>query len=321
MSGPAGRAPRRLYLADATERPKGTFRVFGWALGAMALAMVYRGAAILVLVLMPPVLCGGWDLGWRVTEAGLQQVWWLRRARTVPWRRIQAVRWAGDHADLILDDGTITLDRRWQGWAELAATVEQRLAHLPEASAPDIDLPPEQVAEWLGLAPGEVLVCRRKLPIGVMAFVTLLTLAAMAAAATMRPPERLVFLAISSLMLLIVPAIAQETRRLELRAGPWGLDVRRDKCWRRVAWGSLWSLESRGARCWVETRDGPVSLPVDLTNRDRLVVAIRKAIAAREAGQRLPRSTIDVPDAALSRAEAQVDAGRGLSLGDSRPGV
>jgi hypothetical protein len=279
----------------------------------------------------------GWSrFGWLLTRRGLAELrfgWW----RVIPWERMQSINLTEDHARLTLTDGDLILDRRVAGWVALALAIERRLAGAPEPQPPpEIELSPEQVAAWLGLPEGQALHCPSRLGrsllvvgAGLLGFIALLN---WRAGLPWLPWFVLGFYGVEALVIWF-------SVNREVRATPEALEVKQRGRVRRYAWGGLWRLQQysptfkgldepaearapgrlrrwfdRHLRHWLlETRDGQVLLPFWLGHREPLLAVIRQALAAREAGQALPRMAGDVPDSALSRAAAGVDAGRGLS--------
>jgi hypothetical protein len=314
---------RRFFLHDNFERPPRLLGIaavaaFGAIVAGLIVGQPYLavGAAAVLALVIASLFAGWYRFGWLLAERGLLELrcGWFR---LVPWSRVRGVRWADDQAELETDRGTLAFGRRMVGWAELAAAIEARLAG-PEPVPQEVVLPPELVAAWLGLPAGEPLGCPSRLhrwawPCFLASAIMLLGAALCSSAAWVGPLVELALLA--PVLLGMLSLVVSEVRAL-----PEGLDVRRGRRWQRYAWGSLWSLQRRGGDWRLETRDGPVPLPSWLAGRDRLLEVIRKAIAAREAGQALPRMAADVPESALSRAEAQVDAGRGLSRGREESG-
>jgi hypothetical protein len=289
----------------------------GW-LAIVALAAASNSVVLGALsVLLPVALVGGSSLitsnSWRLTDDGLERRR-PRRRHTIPWSAVRGVTISAEAAVVATDEGPLRLGPEISGWVALATAIEQRLD--PSASteaAPAELVPPEQVAAWLGLGDEPALVCRlaiRPRGLAPLLAVVLLNLGLLAFKHWQEP---ILWFGVAFALAGIVCCFRLTW---EVRATPEGIEWRHPLLGRRFAWAGLWRLEQRQDTWVVQTRDGELYLPPDLTNLDRLLSAIRSAIAAREAGLALPRLGGEVPDTALSRAKATVDAERGLSRGD-----
>jgi hypothetical protein len=272
-----------------------------------------------VLLGARPLLAGGLTLAWRLTDEGLEQVRYLRPPRRIAWDEIRAVRLRPDYLELTTDQGVVVIGEETPRWVELADGIEQRLGHLAPPPAAD-QVSPAEVAEWLGLAEGETLICNT--PRFVAGW---LVGAAFYAAlgcwlcfqtwwrGRLHWHDPLIWAWMVTLCFMKACIARQEVcakpECLEVRTGNHRLLL-------RLAWGSLWSLSNETHGWLLRTRDGDLMLSTRLSNFERLRSAIYRAIEANQSGQALPRMTDEVPDAALSRAEATVEVDRGLSAAE-----
>jgi hypothetical protein len=241
--------------------------------------------------------------------------------RLARWEEIEGVDWRDDGAIVRTGRGSFEIDGDLDEWRALAARCQAACQNEPTTTTAT-DLPAEQVAAWLGLAPGEELTDasrdRRDETLGCGVCVALVALDLLNDVLLNPPWHILLNLGLVLPALFAWQAFQWSTlsapRVAELRARGDGLELRARGRWRRLAWGALLGLERRRWHWLLRTDAGRFRLPAGLTQLDRLLPAIRQAIAAREQGLALPRMTADVPDAAISLSAAQSPGEeRGLS--------
>jgi hypothetical protein len=292
------------------------------------LLLTVAGSVMLgTLLFTPSLIRGSTRAGVWVDRYGLRECYPFGWRRCVRWDQILGVDLRQDGATVQTARGPIELDSKLGDWMVIAAqcleAVGSRLPRSLDAEAV-VQLPAREVEAWLGVEPGQTLtgVSRfRNLPMAaVVAFYSFCMVAEGSSSHWFS-----IALMLASLLILwslgFVPTGPQRARQLrEIRATGTDLDVRTGAGWHRYAWGGLQNLIQRGAFWVVSTVDGDLWLPPGLTNLDRLLPAIRKAIAAREQGLALPRMTADVPDAAISlSAAAPPSEERGLSRAEDEP--
>ncbi|MBI5831656.1 MAG: hypothetical protein HZB16_05000 [Armatimonadetes bacterium] len=298
----------------------------------MGLIWLTRGASLLLWLvgwLTFVRLCrGNWRRGINTDEDGLIERFAFRRRHELRWDEITAVDMTDDEALLHYAGGTVRLAPPLGNWALIATLARRHLGlETDETAEAVIHLPSEQVAEWLGLAPGAVLPCRSRLAWFTGGLAAVFGLVAAAGLLSGQFALRAMALGLLGgmatwpLTLWIVKrygaARPEYARVMEARAGGQALEVRTDSGWRTVPWGSiLRTNRSIAGWTYVSTTGGDLMVPFWLTGRRRLLNAVREAIAARQAGYTLPRLTGEVPESALSPAELEVEAERGLSAAE-----
>jgi hypothetical protein len=267
-------------------------------------------------------------LGVHVNAHGLLVLHTFRLGRRMAWDEFREVVVDEHGLTLLTRRGELKLGYKLTDWAHLAARCRREMGKSEDHDSDRdavVDVSPEEVARWLGVAADGALVCRspyfRRMKIGYILFCSALWCLTIAAA-----------LALVTLgdwgvaaVLQVVPALftlehyaiwtAGRSRRIrEVRATPTELDVRFDTGWRRYAWGGIYSFVPRGLYWMVSTVEGDLLLPPFVNRGRTLLEAMREAIDARQRGFALPRMSADIPDAALSRAaSAEVTIERGLS--------
>ena len=299
------------------------------------LAFFTHGWSVLLLlvgwVAFVRICRGCWRRGINTDDEGLIERFPFWRRRELRWDEITAVDLTDDEATLHHAGGSVHLAPPLGNWA-LIATMARR--HLGVEADHDVelvvDLPPAQVASWLGIEPGETLTCHSRLAWYTAAVASgggLLALAGLLSGVFMLRALGIGLLAGMSTWPITFWAIRrygakrpEYARVLEARASSEALSVRTDSGWRNVPWGALLRT-NRSVAGWtfVSTTQGDLMVPRWLSGHRQLMRAIDEAIAARRAGLRLPRMTSDVPAAALSPAELSVDAERGLSTPGGEP--
>lgn len=272
--------------------------------------------AVLMVLTMAALLRGTPRTGVSVDDEGLTEWFALGLRRRWPWREVERIEEDEDGATLHTARRCLRLDKRLCDWRALLSACRRACARdaLPESEAGQVTTA-EEVAGWLGIAPGETLVLRTGrystedlLGCG---FLLLLTVGA--------------GLATSWGQVWIVPAIYFGARAVDRRprritqveAGADGLCLYTRAGAQQVAWAALLGIRSEGAEVCIETDAGDFWVPANLAERGRLLDAVKQAIAARERGQMLPRMAEAVPDTALSlTAAGEAEAERGLSRTD-----
>jgi hypothetical protein len=279
-------------------------------------------------VMAPALHRGPQRTGIAVDQHGLRECYRWRWGRRVRWDQIRSVALRPDGATVQTARGPIELDDRLDDWQAIAGRCFQALGSEmpPSLDREDtVEVPAGEVVQWLGVADDEILSCVSNYHQRFHGYVRLafigLFLLVLAMAPVLSRPLLLTMLVLTMLllpsMLLLTSAGPGRAQRLhEVRAGGAELDVRTAAGWRRQAWSGLRSLARRGQFWVVETADGELWLPPELTNLELLLHAIRQAIDARSQGLVLPRMTADVPAAALSLSAAAAADGRGLSRAD-----
>jgi hypothetical protein len=256
-----------------------------------------------------------WHVGQRHLTA-----FWMYRWQRLRYDEIVSVEEAEDECTLLTAQRRVTLGRNTLNWHSLARQIRERLGLPVEPEVDDdleVTIPPETVAGWLQLEPGEVLHLQAR-PWRVIAG----ALGAIGIVALILPQWRFGSALLTGGVVggVIGGAIgllsmrSQNSRAGEVRASGESLQVRCEQGWRTVAWGTIRSLERRQAG-WMQvcTTTGDVLLPPWM-NKRRLLPAIEQAVEARRAGEVLPRLVGgDVSDAALSRAAGEEASERAVS--------
>ncbi len=268
---------------------------------------------IVTLVGLPPVFRGTLRSGVAVDDDGLTEHYPLGWRRRLPWSQVTELGQSPDSATLLAGTRRLTLDAGLCDWRALAERCREQLepgaGPAPEAAS----VAPDEVAEWLGLSPGEEFVSRvpaRAAVVGSLWLVALVVGLAWPAVHGGHPYwGPLLTIAILSWR----PGRWRRSVR-EARADAQGLRFRVPSGWRDVGWDDLLEVRDNSEPRVVQTRRGEFWLTSDLPGRDRLLAAMRRAIEAREHGAALPRLAASAPDAALSRVtDTPPDAERGLS--------
>jgi hypothetical protein len=191
-----------------------------------------------------------------------------------------------------------------------------------------VDVPAEEVAQWLGVGVDGALVCdstqfrdiatlRRAALTGAVLLSLLNAVRIVTGHADWMAAIGFPGWLLLAALQLAELAVIRGHHIQDLRATPTELDVRTEAGWRKYAWSSFQSVQ-RSGNVWVaSTADGDLWLPTDLPHLPTLLSAIRHAIDARQRGLALPRMSADIPDSALSRAGSDdVSIERGLSRAD-----
>jgi hypothetical protein len=268
--------------------------------------------SVLPWVLGRSFLRGSLCAGVRIDSRGLRVCYPLGFGRRYGWDEIEDVLVDDNGASVLTSGGQVPLSGELSDWMHLVGQCQRALGRTVTRELDRdavVDLPPEEVARWLGVADDGALTCasphHRHMPLYVALVVVL----------------GVVHPALGALSLIglgcagYFGAARRRGRRIsEVRATPTDLDVHTDTGWRKYPWGGLQRLARRGVFWVVSTVDGDLWLPPRLRNERTLLEAIRYAIEARRRGFALPRMSADVSEAALSRADAGVvDVERGLS--------
>lgn len=230
--------------------------------------------AVLVLAAVGPWLALPWVWGsrrlalWSDRDGWVELRWpgvWRRRA----WAEVTAVETDAGGCRLVGAFGELRLDHRVHDHLLLVGRARAALG-LTEPEPAGGAVPPSQVAQWLGLAPGGELLCETRAALGAV--------------------DR-------------------------VRATGDGLEVHRagEPGWQRYAWRELRQLHRQAGGYQLVTTRGDLRLTWELSHFEPLTRALEAALAYQRQHYALPRLGEYVPEAALSRAGATVDAERGLS--------
>ncbi len=341
------RKTRRCYL---TKPPS-----MRWLVGVMAVVMVLLQVPAFmrwgrpglghlawflgVLYCYLPALVRSRRVAITADAKGCTEWLWPWRRRRIRWDEVTGVEVSEDSARIVTARGTIEFGPRVNNWLELAERARAATGQPLPSDVPDdtMCIPPEEVADWLGITPDDVLECRSdhfRRQMGLLRAVFLVEAGAMAALglyAWAKHPAIAFAVLLPALLMAgmgwFMPRLvrrSQAEQQIEaVRATADALEVQDARGrWRRFAWGSLRYLIPFGRFQVLSTPEGDVALPPRLTNADRLLGAIEQAIAARRRGLALPRMTGEgVPEGAISRAgavEAAVE--RGLSRSEGGEG-
>ena len=307
---------------------KGVAAIFG-VIGLFSLICIGAGAAhlpgLIPLAFIPYLLGICW-VSDRYIYGGEPTYWVLGRRRAVAWhlcywrsvryRDLVVVEETDDEAVAMTANRRVPLGRHTMNWRELAQQLRARagleLASEPEDNSVDVTIPPETVAAWLGLAPGETLrvIGHPELFMGL--FVGAIALMLVGQSIVHRDPGPLVGGAIAVLFggwFASHIIRAQNSRAKEIRASGESLEIKTENGWRTIAWGAIRSVTRLSWRTYqVETTAGDIMLGPWIDKR-RLLPALERAVAARAAGEVLPHMVDEaLPEGAISPAtRAEVD--------------
>ncbi len=315
------------------------------AVGALVGTVAFM--AIALAASLPPALLGplavvvvaaGGGL-WRWLDGpphgltlGRQRFTWRRRGeptRRVAYHEVTGFQLHDERIVLHTLQGDICVPREWPDALPVCRAVAAR-AGLPADEAAVEPLAHDEVAEWLGLAAGESLVCGADWR-GLLGASGLGLLGAVGAGLSAYllshlPPfseiagiQLLVVLlavvagllgAVSSaglgLGLLILMLEKSHRGLISAEADAYGVRVGP----RRVDWSDLLAVEHDiGPRWRIVGGDGEINLNANWRHAGRVLDVCRRLIAEQEQGHRLPRLG-DVPPGAISRVAApEVSAG------------
>lgn len=287
----------------------------GAVLGLTGALLGPWGAGLATLALLPSVLRGRLRAGVRSDARGLRECYPLGLGRRLDWDALVGVDLREDGATVHGPGRDIELAPPLADWL-LLATQCARAAGVVDGGAAVLELPPGEVATWLHLPADGELVCRsrhhRLHGWRLLAGWTCVSLVGLSLGPVLALP--LLLAAVVGWWFGGRLGRRRGQRVDEVRATGTELEVHSDTGWHRYAWGGLRQLTTLYEFRVVSTPDGDLWLPPDLTDRDRLLFAMRQAIDARQQGQALPRLTAGVPETALSLARSgTTEADRGLS--------
>lgn len=317
------------------------------------------GSAVLMAPLVPGLFFGvvGWGAslgvaalflkaiagtrrGVSITSRGIREHLRLAPDRFVPWSEVTAVERASTGASIRTQRGDITIGDDLSAWPVLVRRVEMVLGEEAEEDEGDL-VSPDEVREWLGLAPGEVLWCRAVgsafkawSAVPLWALVTGLLCAFYApffwgaltggfgpgavriGALLFTTAHASIFFGVFSggLLMKVIQAFRAAYGKAIL-ADATGLTFGGARG-RHVSWGELQSATLRDGRWHIGTEHETFVIEPGLSNLGRLVQAIQQAVAAREAGRRLPRLG-PVPAGAISIARERSLTADGVDRGIS----
>lgn len=231
---------------------------------------------------------------------------------TTPWDEVYGVTWQPDRVLVKLAGRTVSFDARFGDWRRLGQEVESR-AYWLQPSARHTEIGPDELAGWLGIAPGGTLNCdlgKRRL--WGWAIILLFVLIAVGSAAGGSGGN------VGSFVYLLGLGIALLVSADHIRADAQGITLRVKGKPRTYAWAEIQSISGNGNQWVVTTDDGKFSIASSMRNVQGLVKALQHVAAARSAGAELPDER-PVSETALSRPGAPVVAEDGLERGLSRP--
>jgi len=258
-----------------------------------------------------------WCAGLRLDARGLRACYPLGFGWLYRWDELQDVEIDQMGATVRTRRGDVRLHGNLSDWVHLAGQCRRSLGlpanpdPVPDAAP---DLPPAEVARWLGVDIDGTLLCRVDYRWQRGGSILAAALALVVLAHTHVPFVRGELVVLALVFIVGAASFGKGRQMREIRATPRELDVRTGRGWRKYAWGGLHGLEKRGEVWIAKSVDGDIVLLPQLRNREKVLEAIRNAIDARQRGFALPRMSADVPQAALSRAMAgEASAERGLS--------
>jgi hypothetical protein len=299
------------------------FGLIGWGVAAATTVKVWR-------------LLAGRRRGLRLDDTGLTEYRWLAPPRHFSWEQIAGVDEGGQDALVITDSAELRLDDDLPGWRRLVARLQTAVGE-PVEIGPDV--PPETVEGWLEVPPGGSLDCRARHDVGTVglalvwlavtgvltAFYAPFFWAGLRSDGSMRIGVLLFTLAHASIFFgafsgSLLLKLLRKLRGLQhVSADGLGLHVRTAGGWRVYGWDELDRLRDSDDGWEVEVAGDTLLLRRSSANADRLASAIRRALAARDRGLRLPAAGV-VPDGAISLARqtgGEVTDERGLSQADA----
>ncbi|MBI2298810.1 MAG: hypothetical protein HYU66_07660 [Armatimonadetes bacterium] len=308
-----------LLLCGLPRTPAGWMTWSRWALAAAALAAGWK--------LCKRAFHGRADrLGIREDRQGLHELYRFERNKLYPWESVLGVEERGYTLTIHTSLGDIEAGPDVSNRALLALSVAQRLEERRRAQS-EPSVTPQQVAEWLGVEPGEQVTAPARELLGSRALDAVwgcclllwlpLMLKHLADGTLLRSEWSTLFL-----IGLIGGPMLCRPRRIE--ATPERLRLRRLRGTQQFSWDDLRSIQVRGAggvwaagwqvlaRDMTHARDLLFTLPEGSPEAARLAHAIEQALAARQSGEVLPRMN-DVSAAAISPVSASVSAERGVS--------
>lgn len=248
--------------------------------------------------------------GWRVDEQGLWELRWDAAGWVRPWDSIEQLIDTPEMLAVVVDGHVLMLPQAGPAAARLAQALHARLD--PPSAAAEA-LPAESIASWLGIEVDGTLELwvpaqqRRRMIVALAVIGPLILILLLR---TWR--DGVQFAAFWPLLILLTwPPVLQPVAR----ATAWGVRGRR----RSASWDEIQQAVPQMNGWLLKTRDGSIYLPLG-PDSDRVAETVRKVVAARRGGQRLPRLA-DVPAHAISRAKAtDGSAARGISRvkGDDR---
>lgn len=263
-----------------------------------------------------------WPVRWQVDADGLVIRYAVRAPRRLAWADLTAVVQQPGRVLVETAGRSVTITHPDIGAELLARWPDTAAGRRSHAARP---LPPEQLAEQLGLAPGELFACDRPRFVRFANhWLTNLAGFALLAAALLRVS---VHAAIGALFLggldSLFPRRTGACTRVVAEAN--GLTISHRGRPRYLGWGELRGVHAEpqpGFKLWhIEHVHGQFEVTSLHTQGERLAEMCRRAIALREEGWQLP-ATEEIPEGALSRATGDdSDAERGISLASDSEGA
>lgn len=278
--------------------------------------------------------------GVQVDDQGLTEWFWFRRPRRLPWAAVQDVRVRDARAEVVTAAGDLRFDAAISGWRRLARRCEAAVLEVSEADlATGPQVAAAEVADWLGLEPDGVLHCRGTggslgwlgglaawggITLALTLFYAGFLAGALRQHGALRLGLLLFTLAHASIFFAVFSGLplVNVLRRMRASLAPrvvadaTGLHVRGPLGAQFHPWSEIEGVD-RTADGWrITTRDDSFTLPAQGTNVGRLVNAVQRAAAARQAGRPLPAGEA-IPAGALSVADDEPtrrQTERGLSL-------
>jgi hypothetical protein len=260
-----------------------------------------------------------------VGEAGVTEVMWLGPNVVHAWESIEGVVQQADLATVVKRDGPdLYLGPTIPQWQALTEHINAELRSQDEQAGTAAELDAEQLAGWLGIEPGSVLVVGHPAVANPVLRRRMFALAALAPAVGALAGELAVRIGIQNALLtgLMVGLLTAVFLVLRTVLSPvWQAStdgLRLTIGWRRwrFAWDDLTGVSAvKSDTGWgVTTRRKRSSVPAEAPGAEPLVRAMRMVLAARARGRELP-TTGPLPDGALSqvRLTGEEGAERGVS--------